>query len=147
MWILKTADDSVMFRLLPGAIRTLGRAAHADFGLDAGLVSRLHCRLTVTKAGELQVQDLQSTNGTFVNGRRVVQAVLAPGDRLSVGRVDLQVERASEGPAEAGRYEFTRNGFVRRSVPIVVIGPWPGYTSASSPNANNTSLIDRISVA
>jgi pSer/pThr/pTyr-binding forkhead associated (FHA) protein len=97
MWTLKTAGESdaaVTFRLLPGAIKTVGRATHADFGLDAGLVSRLHCRLTVTKVGELRVQDLQSTNGTFVNGRRIVEAVLAPGDRLSVGRVDLQVERS-----------------------------------------------------
>ena len=41
----------------------------------------------------------------------------------------------------------TRNGFVRRSLPIVVLGPWPEYTTASSPNAKSTVRIERRSVA
>jgi pSer/pThr/pTyr-binding forkhead associated (FHA) protein len=44
-------------------------------------------------AGELEVLDLRSTNGTFVNGRRVHRSPLAHGDRLGVGRVELAVER------------------------------------------------------
>src|SRR5690606_3103035 len=42
---------------------------------------------------------------------------------------------------------YRRNGFVRRSCPIVVVGPWPGYTTQSSPRGSSTSLIDRSSVA
>ena len=49
--------------------------------VDAAMVSRLHCRLTAG-ATELQVMDLESTNGTFVNGERVTQASLKAGDRL-----------------------------------------------------------------
>jgi len=41
----------------------------------------------------LEVEDLSSTNGTFVNGRRVKKAHLGHGDRLRVGRVELTVER------------------------------------------------------
>jgi len=96
MWILQTSepDDSPLtFRLGPGAIKTIGRAARADFILDRALVSRLHCRLT---AGDekLEVQDLSSTNGTFVNGKRIARAHVASGDRLRVGRIELTVERA-----------------------------------------------------
>jgi pSer/pThr/pTyr-binding forkhead associated (FHA) protein len=96
MWILQSApekDDSLTFRLAAGAIKTVGRATRADFIVDAALVSRLHCRLT---AGDdaVEVLDLKSTNGTFVNDRRVHKARLAAGDRLRVGRVELQVNRA-----------------------------------------------------
>jgi pSer/pThr/pTyr-binding forkhead associated (FHA) protein len=39
------------------------------------------------------VEDLGSTNGTFVNGRRVERAALAPGDQVRLGRAELMVER------------------------------------------------------
>ena len=92
MWILQSPDAT--FRLKSGAVKTVGRAPRADFILDVALVSRLHCRLT---AGDdrLEVLDLKSTNGTFVNDKRVEKATLATGDRLRVGRVELTVERQS----------------------------------------------------
>lgn len=110
MWILQTTktpgtpvtqgspespepdDTPLTFRLTSGAIKTIGRAARADFIVDRALVSRLHCRLT---AGDekLEVQDLSSTNGTFVNDKRVRRAQVASGDRLRVGRIELTVEK------------------------------------------------------
>src|SRR5450759_1975883 len=95
MWILRSSepDGSLTFRLGPGAIKTVGRAPRADFIIDAALVSRLHCRLEAGDA-RLDVVDLESTNGTFVNDARVVdRAKLAEGDRLRVGRVELKVTR------------------------------------------------------
>lgn len=92
MWILRTVGDEASertFRLLPGNARTLGRATNADFIVDAALVSRVHCRVTALKSGELEVKDLESTNGTFVNGKRVEEARLASGDRLQIGRLEL----------------------------------------------------------
>ena len=90
MWILQSPGTT--FRLRPGAVKTVGRAPRADFIVDAALVSRLHCRLT---AGDdnLEVVDLSSTNGTFVNDKRVKKAQLSNGDRLRVGRVELKVDR------------------------------------------------------
>ena len=95
MWILQSSAEATLFRLAPGAIKTVGRAPRADFILDVALVSRLHCRLT---AGDdrLEVVDLESTNGTFVNDKRVEKATLATGDRLRVGRVELTVRRSTE---------------------------------------------------
>jgi pSer/pThr/pTyr-binding forkhead associated (FHA) protein len=94
MWVLKTADDAdppFIFRILPGSIKTVGRATRADFVVDAGLVSRFHCRLTAG-ATELEVLDLESTNGTLVNGTRTTRTTLKSGDRLGVGRVELIVD-------------------------------------------------------
>jgi pSer/pThr/pTyr-binding forkhead associated (FHA) protein len=95
MWVLKTTDDAeapFTFRILPGNIKTMGRSPGAEFVVEAAMVSRLHCRLTAG-ATELQVVDLESTNGTFVNGQRVTQANLKEGDTLGVGRVELVVTR------------------------------------------------------
>jgi pSer/pThr/pTyr-binding forkhead associated (FHA) protein len=92
MWILQRVgdpSDTQTFRILEGGVRTIGRATGADFILDAALVSRVHCRLTALPTGELEVTDLDSTNGTFVNGMRVSTARLTSGDRLELGRVEL----------------------------------------------------------
>ena len=95
MWVLSTLDGAeapFAFRILPGSIKTVGRATRADFIVEAPLVSRLHCRLTAG-AAELEVVDLESTNGTFVNGERIERALLKTGDRLGVGRVELNISR------------------------------------------------------
>ena len=92
MWILRTVTEDLpeqTFRILPGNIKTIGRATGADFIVDAALISRVHCRLTALAGGELEVRDLESTNGTYVNGQRIETARLASGDRLQVGRVEL----------------------------------------------------------
>jgi ABC transport system ATP-binding/permease protein len=98
MWTLEASEDTeagpVTFRLPPGGIKTIGRAPSADFILDAALVSRLHCRVTASEPS-LEVVDLDSTNGTFVNGERITRAVLKAGDRLTVGRVELRVSRSA----------------------------------------------------
>ena len=92
MWILRTVVEQTSeqtFRILAGSIRTIGRSPGADFIVDAPLVSRVHCRLTALATGELEVLDLDSTNGTFINGERIVSRRLSSGDRLGVGRMEL----------------------------------------------------------
>ena len=91
MWILLSADTT--FRLTPGAVKTVGRAPRADFILDAALVSRLHCRITASD-DTLEVVDLSSTNGTYVNDKRIRKATVSAGDRLRVGRVEMRVQKA-----------------------------------------------------
>lgn len=97
MWLLKTTDGAEsahIFRLPPGSVKTVGRASRADFIVDVTLVSRVHCRLTAG-ATEIEVVDLESTNGTFVNGSRIEKrASVKTGDRIGVGRLELIV---SEG--------------------------------------------------
>jgi pSer/pThr/pTyr-binding forkhead associated (FHA) protein len=94
MWMLTTAEDAeipLRFRILAGSIKTVGRSTGADFIVDAPLVSRVHCRLTAGATG-LEVVDLESTNGTFVNGERTDRAMLKNGDKLGVGRVELTID-------------------------------------------------------
>lgn len=97
MWVLRTADEEqppCTFRITPGNVKTIGRAPRADFIVDAALVSRVHCRLAAG-AGEIEAVDLSSTNGTFVNGQRVVRGLLREGDRLRIGAVEFVVSRGA----------------------------------------------------
>jgi ABC transport system ATP-binding/permease protein len=92
-WVLRSnGDKPVTLRLARGAVKTLGRTARADFIVSAALVSRLHCRLTADRSDQLIVEDLDSTNGTIVNGRRVKRSLLRAGDRLKVGRVEFVIQ-------------------------------------------------------
>jgi pSer/pThr/pTyr-binding forkhead associated (FHA) protein len=103
VWMLKTAADAAApftFRILPGNVKTIGRAPRADFRVDVALVSRVHCRLAAG-AGEIEAVDLKSTNGTYVNGERVTRRLLRDGDRLRVGAVELVVTRTTSGDDRA----------------------------------------------
>jgi len=91
-WILESDHEARwVLRLPAGQTRTIGRTAHADFIVNAALISRVHCRLQANRTEGLVVEDLGSTNGTRVNGRKVDRAVLKAGDRLTVGRVHFTV--------------------------------------------------------
>lgn len=96
MWILQSTDPpdlALLFRLLPGTLKTMGRAPRADFIVDAALVSRVHCRFVLSADGELTLEDLGSTNGTLVNGKKVLKVTLADGDQITVGRVTFSLSR------------------------------------------------------
>ena len=96
MWILRTVADGEpekTFRVMPGGIRTVGRATGADFIVDAPLVSRVHCRLTALADGGLEVHDLDSTNGTFLNG------AARPDGAGVVRRSDRRRASRARGPA------------------------------------------------
>ena len=94
MWTLQSVEPEnvgLVFRMLPGTFKTLGRASRADFVVDTPLVSRVHCRFTLSDSDELELEDLGSTNGTFVNGQKVTKTILNHGDTLTVGRVQFVV--------------------------------------------------------
>jgi hypothetical protein len=71
---------------------TLGRAAGCTITVDDTYASQLHARL-FQRDGALHVEDLGSTNGTYVNGRKVDNPVAVhPGDKVKVGATVFEVE-------------------------------------------------------
>ncbi|MFD5162733.1 FHA domain-containing protein [Streptomyces hawaiiensis] len=101
--------DAGGVHLLHGGEIRIGRSADADVPLDDPDVSRLHCAVTVSADGRVAVADLDSTNGTTVNGARVgARAVpFAPGALLRIGESALRLAPAG-GPG--GRTETTPDG-------------------------------------
>ncbi|MDQ6612239.1 MAG: FHA domain-containing protein [Gemmatimonadota bacterium] len=87
-WSLVSPEGDRRFALPPGKKLILGRETTCDLPiLDVG-VSRRHAELLATENG-LEIRDLASRNGTYINGRRVVDAVAVAGDRLTFGGVVL----------------------------------------------------------
>jgi pSer/pThr/pTyr-binding forkhead associated (FHA) protein len=64
----------------------IGRREDCDLRIPLGEVSRKHCRI-LRDGDSLKLEDLGSSNGTFLNGQRVQEAILSPGDTLQVGPV------------------------------------------------------------
>jgi pSer/pThr/pTyr-binding forkhead associated (FHA) protein len=71
-------------------VTTIGRAPDNDLVLDSHNVSRRHARIEHSP-GEVRVIDLQSTNGTSVNGARVTEQVVRPGDQITFGTTTVRV--------------------------------------------------------
>lgn len=67
---------------------TIGRDEQNSFPIADPAISRAHCRLE-TRGDTVLLSDLNSTNGTWVNGRRVQHEELTDGDRVLVGRTEL----------------------------------------------------------
>jgi ABC-type multidrug transport system ATPase subunit/predicted component of type VI protein secretion system len=86
----------------------IGRALDAGLRLDSPIVSQRHARLVRNEEG-LYVQDLDSSNGTFVNGARVERARLAASDRVVVGPFELVVDTVPAEGAPVLRLLDTRN--------------------------------------
>ncbi|QEL19785.1 FHA domain-containing protein [Limnoglobus roseus] len=72
-------------------VMTVGRRKSNDICLDFSNVSGQHCEFTF-KNGVWYVRDLRSQNGTKVNGERVTQRVLRPGDLLSISKHEFRIE-------------------------------------------------------
>src|SRR5688572_4077599 len=78
-----------------GSVR-IGRDEGADIRITDDMASRLHVRLDVDASAGISVEDLGSSNGTFVRGERIEpgrRIVLQPGEALSIGFTHLMVQR------------------------------------------------------
>jgi pSer/pThr/pTyr-binding forkhead associated (FHA) protein len=67
---------------------SIGRQLENQLVLDDPRVSRDHAQLRAVK-GEYVLSDLNSSSGTFVNGKRITQCVLYPNDVVSIGGIEL----------------------------------------------------------
>ena len=79
---------------------TVGRVEDNTFAITDPSVSSHHCEILL-KGTDVMVRDLNSTNGTFINGEKVTEAGLKPGQILRLGQVELRLE--TEAPASASK--------------------------------------------
>lgn len=80
----------------------VGRSSDLDMVLVEEMVSRRHAHIEM-RAGVVHVEDLGSTNGTFVNGERVQKASLTEGDRLLIGTSILKLVSVEDVPPGSRR--------------------------------------------
>ncbi|MFF9483249.1 FHA domain-containing protein [Streptomyces sp. NPDC014676] len=125
--------DAGGVHLLHGGEIRIGRSADADVPLDDPDVSRLHCAVTVAPDGGVSVADLDSTNGTTLDGRRVGPRPvrLAPGALLRIGESALRLTPAA-GPSARAATTPDGEGHVR------VPGARGGEGAGTSGNAGGS---------
>ena len=76
--VVTGAEKGAVFPLNAG-VSTLGRSAqHSDFVISGRGLSRAHARLDISDDGEVVVEDLESTNGLFINGNKTLRGALKP---------------------------------------------------------------------
>ena len=82
-----------LFRQIPlkKGNSVLGRGIEADIRLDDGLISRRHCEIS-WDGKTVRIRNLNSTNGIFVDGQEVQEAVLDSENRLQIGKMVLKVD-------------------------------------------------------
>ena len=95
------------------SVLTLGREHGNDLVIDHPTISSRHARLTRLADGTLSIEDLGSTNGTYINGQRVSRGVARPGDVVAVGAISLTI-------GQGGRIEGAQRAKVR--LDLVQIG-------------------------
>ena len=83
------------YPLAEGQEIVIGRSSELDMVLVEEMVSRKHARIALAE-GTISIEDLGSTNGTFVNGEKVQQGTLREGDRVLIGTNILKVVAAPQ---------------------------------------------------
>ncbi|MFD3735949.1 FHA domain-containing protein [Streptomyces sp. NPDC058632] len=138
--------DAGGVHLLHGGEIRIGRSADADVPLDDPDVSRLHCAVTVGRDGRVSVADLDSTNGTTLDGRRVGSRPvgLAPGALLRIGESALRLTPAA-GPGARAWTTPDGEGHVRVPEPPTESSaePPPGAGSGSGSGSGTESAAVR----
>jgi pSer/pThr/pTyr-binding forkhead associated (FHA) protein len=87
---------------------TIGRLEDNSFQISEGSVSSHHCEVLL-RGKDVIVKDLNSTNGTFINGERVTtEAPLKPGQILRLGQIEMRLETGEPVPATKKQFDQTR---------------------------------------
>lgn len=89
--IIKTEDGQTTELPIIGGQVTIGRSSSSDFKVTDSKMSGQHCKLSVNVKGELQLDDLGSTNGSFVNNSRVSNAIVKIGDVVRAGNTLIKI--------------------------------------------------------
>ena len=80
------------FGIEPGRPLIIGRAEDCTVQLPGNGISKKHCRLSVLPGARVEVEDLGSSNGTFVNGLLIKKHIMKPGDILTLNPFMMQME-------------------------------------------------------
>lgn len=102
---------------------TVGRVEDNTFPLAEPSVSSHHCEILL-RGADVVIRDLNSTNGSFINGEKITEASLKPGQTLRLGQIDLRLD---DGSSQAP----------------VIVPPAFTHSSSSKPRQDQTMVLRR----
>ena len=116
---------------------TLGRKAHNDIQIDNLAISGEHAAV-VTILNDSFLEDLNSTNGTLVNGQTIKKHFLKNGDVVELGKYKLKYVAEQTAQAESADFEKTmilRPNMVKPAAPAAAVEPAPAPSAPAAPAA------------
>jgi len=111
---------------------TIGRVEDNTFQIAEPSVSSHHCEVLL-RGSDVVVRDLNSTNGTFINGEKVTETVLKPGQVLRLGQIEMRLETegmlssapaapanapSTPAPSSAPKKQFDQTVVMQRGVSL-----------------------------
>jgi len=114
---LVNLTDQQRFDLRVGRTYVVGRAVTSDLSLYDPTISRRHAELSPTPAG-VSVRDLGSSNGTFINGDRVVNGLLRVDDSITFGKIECQLRSLAARSGAFAPPSMVPGGTIVRQVAV-----------------------------
>ena len=137
---------------------TVGRVEDNTFQIPEASVSSHHCEI-LRKGDDVVVKDLDSTNGTFINGQKISETTLKPGQTLRLGQIELQLVLGEGGPTPAPAAaapaapkptakSADQTMVIQRGVSLTELeqGPVTGFDTASGAFSKKSNQINRYFV-
>jgi len=122
---------------------TIGRVEDNTFQIAEPSVSSHHCEVLL-RGPEVVVRDLNSTNGTFINGEKVNETVLKPGQVLRLGQIEMRLE--TDAPASATKKPIDQTLAMQRGVSLNELeqGPRGGFDTTSKGFSKKDNKVNKI---
>jgi adenylate cyclase len=144
--LLSTTGEQAI-DLQPGRTVVVGRAVTSDVPIYDPTISRKHAEVALADTG-VRVKDLGSSNGTFLNGARVTEAVAAENDVITFGKVAYRVKAVSAPaprPQVVPRFDTPKpgvpaGGTIVRQLPVSVSGGVPAIVDATPSGASHLKV-------
>ncbi|MEY4386713.1 MAG: hypothetical protein RLY20_1996 [Verrucomicrobiota bacterium] len=109
---------------------TVGRVDDNAFQIADPSVSSHHCEILL-RGNDVVIRDLNSTNGSYINGDKITEATLKPGQILKLGQVELRIDDGTPAPAPSA------------PKPMSAPAPAPSSSSTSKPRQDQTMVVTR----
>lgn len=143
VWNLRITDRRGRAQVLPISKLPLviGRDETLTVHIDDPQASRRHTQIDANDANSFRVQDMNSTNGTLLNGRKITRATVSDGDRIKIGETIIEFIKSQDVSVEDD------TGLRRLSILKSLAAPSPKARSESSANDDRSAVLSRIGVS
>ncbi|HEX2680127.1 MAG TPA: adenylate/guanylate cyclase domain-containing protein [Candidatus Dormibacteraeota bacterium] len=146
--LLSTTGEQAI-DLQPGRVVVVGRAVTSDVPIYDPTISRRHAEVSLADGG-VKVRDVGSSNGTFLNGARISEAVATENDVITFGKVAFRVKHVSAPalrpqvvPPVSAEFPGTKPGSpgtIVRQMPVNVSGGVPAIVTAAPSGASHLKV-------
>jgi len=129
---------------LVGSVTTLGRQPDCDLQVPLGKISRQHCEVHIEK-NKVMLKDLQSVNGTFINGKKIAQQELKAGDVIDLANAIKFMIQINGQPAKIDESKFqwtatdTNEPVAKKPSPAPAASPMSKFQKPAKPAAPFTA--------